>query len=441
MSFYDDNVFLRGNAARTIYDEIKDLPVIDYHCHLDPAAIARDDGFGNIGELWLKGDHYKWRAMRLCGVPECKITGEADYKTKFISFAEILPSLVGNPVYHWAHLELKEIFGITEPLDSQSAERIYEEASEKLKDIRVSTLLNKFNVEWLATTDDPAFDLPHHGKRGNTVVTPTFRPDRLYDLGGEYIDLLGVSAGVKIETLDDLLGALIKRLDYFVSRGCRISDHGFYRFPQSYASERQAKDMFLRRENLTATEKDAFFGFMLTWLAREYAKRDMLMQIHFAVKRNVNTPAFNGIGADSGFDVIADPQPAEDIIKFLDRLSDDDRPETVLYSLSPVNLSTIAVLSGAFRKIRMGAAWWFNDTASGIRNNLSLIAEHAALGTNLGMLTDSRSFSSYVRFDYFRRILASYLGEAADGGEFTEKEAIGIARKICYFNVKEMLKI
>lgn len=152
MSFYDDNVFLRGNAARTIYGEIKDLPVIDYHCHLDPAAIARDDGFGNIGELWLKGDHYKWRAMRLCGVPECKITGEADYKTKFISFAEILPSLVGNPVYHWAHLELKEIFGITEPLDSQSAERIYEEASEKLKDIRVSTLLNKFNVEWLATT-------------------------------------------------------------------------------------------------------------------------------------------------------------------------------------------------------------------------------------------------------------------------------------------------
>lgn len=199
--------------------------------------------------------------------------------------------------------------------------------------------------------------------------------------------------------------------------------------------------MFLRRENLTATEKDAFFGFMLTWLAREYAKRGMLMQIHFAVKRNVNTPAFNEIGVDGGFDVIADPQPAEDIIKFLDRLSDDDRPETVLYSLSPVNLSTIAVLSGAFRKVRMGAAWWFNDTASGIRNNLSLIAEHAALGTNLGMLTDSRSFSSYVRFDYFRRILASYLGEAADGGEFTEKEAIGIARKICYFNVKETLKI
>lgn len=202
--------------------------------------------------------------MRLCGVPECKITGEADYKTKFIAFAKILPNLVGNPVYHWAHLELKEIFGITEPLDSNSAERIYEEASEKLKDMRVSTLLKKFDVEWLATTDDPAFDLPHHGKKGNTVVTPTFRPDRLYDLGGEYIDLLGVSAGVKIETLDDLLGALIKRLDYFVSRGCRISDHGFYRFPHSYASERQAKEMFLRRENLTATEKDAFFGFLLT---------------------------------------------------------------------------------------------------------------------------------------------------------------------------------
>lgn len=168
MSFYDDNVFLRGNATRAIYGEIKDLTIIDYHCHLDPAAISRDDGFGDIGELWLKGDHYKWRAMRICGVPEREITGKADYKTKFIAFAEVLPRLVGNPVYHWAHLELKEIFGITEPLDSQSAERIYEEASEKLKDIRVSTLLNKFNVEWLATTDDPAFDLPHHGKRGNT---------------------------------------------------------------------------------------------------------------------------------------------------------------------------------------------------------------------------------------------------------------------------------
>lgn len=235
--FFGNKLLLGGASAEKIYAEVKDLPIIDYHCHLDEDKIASNAEFENIGELWLAGDHYKWRAMRLCGVDEEYITGSASFHDKFIKYAEILPQLVGNPLYYWTHLELKQIFGIGEPLNAASAERIWEQANDKLQTLRVQDLLKQFRVEYVATTDDPTSELKEHGQYGNTRVAPTFRPDKLYSLDREYLRQLGKSAGVEIKTLDGLLLAITKRLDYFVSRGCKISDHGFEKFPKRYASK------------------------------------------------------------------------------------------------------------------------------------------------------------------------------------------------------------
>lgn len=440
-SFFGADVLLNGEAAREIYAQIKDLPIIDYHCHLDQRKIACDASFSDIGELWLGGDHYKWRAMRLCGVDEFYITGGASWHDKFVKYAEIVPALAGNPLYYWTHLELKQIFGIDEALDGESAERIYAQANERLKTITVSTLLKQYRVEFVATTDDPADDLNSHGTYGGTRVAPTFRPDKLYSLDENYLALLGRSAGVEIATLGDLLDAIAKRLDFFVSKGCRISDHGFERFPKHYASEQEAERLFAERANLTCEEKDAFFGFLLTWLSREYAKRGMLMQLHFAVIRNNNSAMFRRCGVDSGFDLIGEEQSVKDLVAFLDRVGDDERPETVIYTLNDSNLPALVAATGAFRHVRAGAAWWFNDTVEGIRRNLSVIAEYSALGTNFGMLTDSRSFSSYARFDFFRRILSDYLGGLVERGEYDRAAAVRTAKRISYENIREVLKL
>ena len=438
-SFFGDELLLYSKEAKNIYKEIKSLPIIDYHCHLDINKIADDARFSDIGELWLSGDHYKWRAMRMCGVNEKYITGDASYKEKFLKYAEIVPSLAGNPLYYWTHMELSQVFGINEPLCAETAEKIYEEANKVLRETSVSSLLKKFTVEYIATTDDPIDGLEKHGVHGNTLVSPTFRPDKIYGLDEEYIKKLGKSAKINISKLDDLLESLEKRLDFFVSRGCRISDHGFERFPKLYASKSEADALFARRDSLTAEEKDSLFGFILVWLAKEYGKRGMLMQIHFSVIRNNNPKMFALLGVDTGFDLIGEAQSVKDAVNFFAQISDEERPETVLYTLNDSNLSSLACITGAFRKVRMGAAWWFNDTVEGIRRNLSTIAEYSALGTNLGMLTDSRSFSSYVRFDFFRRILADYLGSLVQKGEYDISAAVYAAKNICYQNIKNTL--
>jgi glucuronate isomerase len=372
----------------------------------------------------------------MCGVDEKYITGDASYKEKFLKYAETVPSLVGNPLYYWTHMELSQIFGITEPLSAESGERIYNTANEKLKTMSVSSLLKRFNVEYIATTDDPIDSLELHGKYANTLVAPTFRPDKIYSLSEEYLNQLGDAAGIEISNLEDLLSALESRLDLFVSKGCRISDHGFERFPKSYATRSEAAELFARRSSLSAEEKDSLFGFILVWLAKEYGKRNMLMQIHFSVIRNNNPQMFVRVGVDSGFDLIGEAQSVKDTVNFFAQISDEERPETVLYTLNDSNISALSCITGAFRKVRMGAAWWFNDTVEGIRRNLSAISEYSALGTNLGMLTDSRSFSSYVRFDFFRRILAEHLGALVGKGEYDMTAAIAVAKKICYENIK-----
>lgn len=439
-TFFGDGVLLHGKAAERLYGEVEDLPVIDYHCHLDARKIAENAFFSDIGELWLSEDHYKWRAMRLNGVDEEYITGGASGRDKFFRYAEIMPELIGNPLYYWTHMELKQIFGISKPLDKSTAEEIYAEANEKLKSLSVRTLLEKFKVEFVATTDDPADSLEYHGTYGNTVVAPTFRPDAVFALNEAYFQKLGAISGVKIEDLDDLLKALKKRLDFFVSKGCRVSDHGFEKFPKRYINREDAKELFKRRESLTAKEKEAVFGFLLTWLTKEYKKRDIVMQIHFAVIRNNNEEMYGKCGADSGFDVIGEEQSVKDLILFFNQVKDAERPETVLYTLNDCNLPAIAAVTGAFRHVRMGAAWWFNDTIAGIKRNLETIAEYSSLGNNLGMLTDSRSFSSYCRFDFFRRILCDYVGEKVEKGEYDEGAAKTLVKNICYENVKRIIK-
>ena len=438
--FFDENILLYNNAGKALYEKVKSLPIIDYHCHLDQKKIARDECFSDIGELWLAGDHYKWRAMRMCGVDEYYITGGASFREKFLKYAEILPNLIGNPLYYWTHLELKQIFGIDMPLNKDSAERIYDMANKKLKTLSVQSLLNSFKVEFIGTTDDPIDDLADHKKYGNISVTPTFRPDKLFLFEESYIKKLGEVAKVKIESFDDLLTALEKRLDFFVSKGCRMADHGMDRFPESYADHEKACALFDRRADLSEEEKDSLKGYILVWLSKEYAKRDITVQLHFAVTRNVNPKMFKACGVDSGFDVISEAPSVKNIIGFLSQISDDERPNTVLYTLNDANLSSISCISGAFRNVRMGAAWWFNDTVEGIRRNLRIISEYSSLGNNLGMLTDSRSFSSYCRFDFFRRILCDLVGDLVEKGEYDQDTAIQLVENICYYNAKRMVE-
>lgn len=438
-NFFDKGLLLYTNAAEHIYENIASLPIIDYHCHLDQYKIRDDAKFSDIGELWLAGDHYKWRAMRMCGVDEYYITGGASFHDKFVKYATIFPNLVGNALYYWTQMELSLVFGINEPLCEDSAERIYAQANEKLKDISVLSLLKQFNVEYIATTDAPCDDLKAHGTYGNTKVAPTFRPDKMLTLADDELANLANVVGYSIETLDDFLRGLEQRLVYFVQHNCKIADHGFATFPSNYATKEQADQLFANRANLTDEQKQSLFGFLLVECAKMYHKHGILMQLHFGVTRNVNPQMFALCGVDAGFDVIASPSNIEDVIAFFQQLDDNNRPQTVLYTLNDANLKSLACVTGAYKNVRMGPAWWFNDTVWGIRYNLQTIAEYSCLGTNFGMLTDSRSFSSYVRFDFFRRLLANYLGDLVHKGEYNMDLAITVAKNICYYNIKNTL--
>ena len=438
-SFFDQDLFLSTDAAKRIYAEIRDLPIIDYHCHLDAAMIEADARFSDLGELWLAGDHYKWRAMRMCGIDEAFITGEESFERKLEKYAEVLPKIPGNALYYFSHMELERIFGIREPLTPESVARVRATANEKLASLSVRSLLRDFRVEYIATTDDPTDSLSHHGTYGETRVCPTFRPDKIYALEDGYLSALAKASGIATDTLSGVLEALQNRLDFFVSRGCRISDHGFSRFPKHYADRAEAEALCARRKTLSEEERDAIFGFLLLFLTREYKKRGILMQIHFNVVRNNNPEMLRRCGVDAGFDLIDEEQSVRDLIAFLAKTPDEERPETVLYTLNDNNLSALAAVTGAFRHVRMGAAWWFNDTKNGILRNLDILGEYAALGTHLGMLTDSRSFASYVRFDFFRRLLAEHLGALVDRGEYDEASAVTVARDVAYFNIKKLL--
>lgn len=439
--FFDDKVLLDGEAAGLLYSSVMDLPIIDYHCHLDQRQIAEDARYENIGQMWLAGDHYKWRAMRICGIDERYITGNAGWKEKFLKYASIMPKLMGNPLYYWTHMELKQIFGINRPLNADSAQNIYAEANEKIKGISVRKLLKDFKVEFIATTDYPNEDLGYHKTYDGVSVSPTFRPDKILAFDNGAIRELGISAGIEINSYSELKAALFKRLDFFVGKGCRITDHGFFDFPKTYAEDDTAEKIYKNINFATGEEKDALFGNLLLELMREYKKRGLIAQLRFSVVRNINTAAFNKLGPDSGFDVIAPGCDLCNAAKFLNKLHDGERPPIILYSLNPNYIAPLASISGAFRNVHIGAAWWFNDTLKGIKRNLSVVSEYACLGNNLGMLTDSRLFASYSRFDFFRRILCSFVGKKIDRGEYAMEDAEKLVKDICYYNIKNLLRI
>ncbi|MDR0197472.1 MAG: glucuronate isomerase [Oscillospiraceae bacterium] len=457
--FIGDDFLLSTKTAEILYrDYAAKMPVFDYHCHVSPEEIANDRAFDNISQIWLSGDHYKWRLMRACGSEEKYVTGDAPDFEKFRAFAAALPRAAGNPVYHWAHLELKRYFDCDLVISPETAGEIWELCNEKLRGgLTARKIIKASNVTAICTTDDPADSLEWHVQMKSdadfdTDVRPAFRPDRAFNAEKpdfrEYMGTLGKAAGIPIKTLDDVYGALKNRMDFFHKNGCRISDHGLdYMFRRE--NEETAGKAFLKAMNgktLSLEENECYKTALLFFCGKEYHRRKWAMQLHFNVVRSVNTAMFRTLGADTGFDCIRAGGGGDGLIRFLDALAVENRlPKTVLYSLEPSDSMLLATIAGCFHeagvpsKVRLGAAWWFNDTKAGIIKQLTAFADTGVLGNFTGMLTDSRSFLSYTRHEYFRRILCDMLGGWAENGEYpADTEALGrMVSDISYNNALE----
>lgn len=437
MFIKDDFLLTNKTAEDLFHNHGGDLPVIDYHNHLSPKDIAEDRIFNNLSEAWLNGDHYKWRLMRANGAEESNITGDAPDFDKFRTFAETLPYAIGNPVYHWSHLELLRYFDINEVLSVDSADRIWENASSQIstKEFSCRNLLRKMKVEALCTTDDPADSLAYHkqlkDENFEIKVLPTFRPDKALDISTgkkfrEYIEILGESAEAGATTYDHFLLALSKRVSYFSEMGCKISDHSFSSIPDTdfgYKEIRNIFDKVLGGKEASLEEADKFKVAVMKELGSLYANFGWTMQIHLGAQRNNSTRLFKKYGPDAGSDSIGDERQAAGLSRFLDALDRENKlPATVLYNLNPNHNELLASMAGNFGgcmtgKMQYGAAWWFLDSKAGIEKHLATVSNFGLLGRFIGMLTDSRSFLSFPRHEYFRRILANYLGNLAESGE------------------------
>lgn len=440
-AFMDSDFLLTNDIAKQLYhDYAEKMPIIDYHCHIPPEEIAKDVHFDSITQVWLGADHYKWRQMRTAGVPEEYITGDADDFAKFERWAETLERAIGNPLYHWSHLELQRYFGITEPLTKENCRQIYDRCNEMLKDPAMSArgLILRSNVTLLCTTDDPADDLRWHKMIAEddsfpVQVLPAFRPDNaLYiekDTFASYInDRLAVSDGQAITSYADLKACLTRRMEYFHSLGCKVSDHGLAYVMCEPCTDEEAEAIFAKRmagQAVTKQEELQFKTALLTYLGREYARLGFVMQLHYGVKRNNNTRMFRQTGPDTGFDCIDNHTPSASLADFLDGLAvTDELPKTILYSLNPVDNAAIGTILGCFQdssaiaKIQQGSAWWFNDNKTGMQEQMISLANLGLLANFVGMLTDSRSFLSYTRHEYFRRILCDLIGTWVTNGEY-----------------------
>lgn len=455
-NFFDDTVLLNNSVAVDLYEKYaKNQPIIDYHCHLVPAEIYENKKFENIGELWLAGDHYKWRAMRQNGTDEKFITGDASWKDKFCAFASTMEYAPGNPLYYWSHMELKQLFGINIPLNSKNAEKIWNLANEKIAEggFSAQELIKRCKVNVICTTDDPADDLKYHFLMKDSApatVLPTFRPDIVcYGLNRDdildYIKKLGNSENTEIDSFAKLLEVLEKRLDFFVSAGCKVADHALGHIPPVKGEYEDAEKVFasvLKGNKVSDSDLDKYTDFMTRFFAVRYYKRNMVMQLHMAPLRNVNGKLFSTVGADSGIDVVGDPIVAEHFARMLNDINNEaGLPKTVFYSLNATVNDMIAAMTGAFSgetpgKMQLGSAWWFNDHVDGIRTQIHSLANAGLLGRFIGMLTDSRSFTSYVRFDFFRRILCSEIGTWVENGEF-DADCGKLIEGISYNNAKE----
>jgi len=465
MAFIHSDFLLHSEAARRLFHEFaRDEPILDFHNHLSPQDIAENRAFENLSEVWLGGDHYKWRAMRSNGVSERFCTGDASPYEKFTAWAKTVPRTLRNPLYHWSHLELSRAFGIGELLDETTAPHIWEEANEQLKspEMRVHGLLKRFDVRALCTTDDPADSLEHHEAIARsglaTRVFPTFRPDKclnvdLPDQWNAWIDKLGAAANRDIASLDDLLGALEKRHNDFHEIGGRMSDHGLNTLPVSTASPEGAKKTFERAragEAVGPLVKSSFVGFMMQFFGELDARRGWTKQLHLGAMRNPNSRAFADLGADTGFDTVGEWHQVADVARYFNRLeSRGALPKTVIYNLNPRDSFALAALCGSFPgegiagKIQYGAAWWFLDQKDGIEAQLGALSNTGLLSNFIGMLTDSRSFLSFPRHEYFRRVLCNLCGREMETGELPDDFGLvgGLIRAICFANARDFLAL
>lgn len=457
--FMDENFLLNNSTAQTLFHSYGEkMPIFDWHCHLSPKEIYENENPEDIAYLWLAGDHYKWRAMRGYGISEKYITGDASGYEKFKAWAEVMPYCIGNPLYHWTHLELQRYFDIYEPLSAKSADRIWQQANDKIAsgNFKPRDLIVNSNVSHLCTTDDAADTLEYHkllseDSSFNCKVLPAFRPDKA--LGIEqpafvpWLKSLESVSGVKIDSYKDMLDVLVTRIDLFGKMGCRASDHAFIYVPYNRASDDELEKIFKKGANgeeLTVEECDKYRTELFRFFAKEYAKRGWGCEIHIGVMRNNNSRMFSEIGADAGFDSINDKEIAHSLSRMLDSLDAEGcLPKTVLFTLNPKDNYVLGSMLGNFQtdeaasKIQFGSAWWFNDNLDGMREQLKALGNLGVLGKFVGMITDSRSFLSYPRHEYFRRILCGMVGDMVEGGLYpaNDMELLGsIIEDISYNN-------
>ncbi len=466
-AFMDRDFLLGTETAKELYHGVAaKLPVLDYHCHVSPQEIWENRRFGNIAQAWLggrgpdgslAGDHYKWRALRANGVEERFVTGDAPDRERFQKWAEALDKAAGNPLFHWSHLELQRFFGYTGVLGGDTAEEVWQLCNEKLQGPGMSArgLIRRSGVTLLCTTDDPADSLHWHKllrEDGSfpVQVLPAWRPDKAVQLEKPdypaYLEKLGAAAGMEIRSFAGLQEALVRRMDFFNAMGCRLSDHGLEYVMYAPAPEEAVEAVFQKRlagGPVTREEELRFKTAALLFLGGEYAKRGWAMQLHYGVKRDNNRAAFQRLGPDTGFDAIGSSAPAAQLADFLNALEEaGSLPKTILYSLNPNDDAVIGSIIGCFQgpgtagKAQQGSAWWFNDHKAGMEKQLTSYANQGLLGNFLGMLTDSRSFLSYPRHEYFRRILCNLLGGWVEGGEYPRdmEKLSSLVKDVCYNN-------
>ena len=475
-AFMDKDFMLKTETAKRLFhDYSENLPLIDYHCHISPKEIYEDRRYNNIAEVWLGGknpdgtyfgDHYKWRVMRSNGVDEELVTGSADPFDKFVEFTRALEMAIGNPMYHWCNLELKKYFGITEPLTTDNAKEIWDKTSDMLKNdpkLSVRGIIEQSNVKYIGTTDDPVDDLSWHEKIAadksiGFMVCPSFRPDKAINISKagftDYIGKLAKSVGKEsLESVSEVCAALDERIDYFKAHGCRATDHGIDYVPFKPGSAGEVDAAFkkaMKGEELSRDEIDKYQTAILLHLGRKYRKEGFVMEIHYSCTRNVNERMFKLEGPDTGFDMIAKSSCGDELAAFLSELDKtDELPKTIIFSLDHNDFNLIGTCMGAFQspevpsKVQMGAAWWFLDTRDGMEEQMRSLGNLGLLGNFVGMLTDSRSFLSYTRHDYFRRIMCNLIGQWVEDGEYPDNEASlkKIVEGISYYNAKRYFGI
>ncbi len=461
--FLCQDFLLSNDTAKALYHEVAaGMPIYDYHCHLNPREIAEDRRFDNLTQIWLEGDHYKWRGMRSAGISEDYITGNRSDLEKFQAWAKTVPQTLGNPLYHWTHLELRRPFGISGVLfGPDSAEHVWETCNELLVTPAFSArgIMQQMNVNMVGTTDDPIDSLKYHRQIADDTslsieVAPSWRPDKAFKIELEgfacYMRQLGEVADIEIRSFPDLLAALEKRIDHFSAHGCRAADHGIeiVRYAEIPSEQKLTAILLQRLEGHDVDEADvaAFSTAVQVWLGRQYAKRGWVMQLHIGAQRNNNSRMFNQLGADSGYDSIGDRPFAWELSRLLDEMDKTDQlPKTILYCLNPRDNEMMATMIGNFQgggvagKMQFGSGWWFNDQKDGMQRQIQQLSQLGLLCRFVGMLTDSRSFLSYTRHEYFRRILCDMIGRWVEEGELPNDRSLldTMVRDICFNNAKQ----